>query len=317
MEGIAEAMGFDLLDDRTSAVDPAATPFRPGCSALWCPPRTTDDGHPRLGRNFDFRIDSAFEVAGVDAEGEQPAMLSLPYVLETYPDDGLASVVVAACDLSGCFEGVNEAGLTVAALADDESDTLRPALQLQAGLNEIQLPRFLLDTCADVDEAIEALYTTKQYDTMFTCHYVVADRHGEAFVWERDTHNAEHVVRADAAPLCVTNYLLHRHSSPRSLPDGDPRRPDSLPFTTDFYERARTLDRHAAERPISIGALEAALDDVAMGPDVPGSRTLWRSIFDPEAGSISLEFYLGDAPRGEVRRSSPVTCTLAGAPAVA
>jgi hypothetical protein len=318
MEGIAEAQGIDLLDDRTSAVDLAATPFRPGCSALWCPPAATDDRHPRVGRNFDFRIDSALAVAGLgDVDDGQPPMFSLPYVVETHPNGGMASIVIAGCDLSGCFEGINEAGLTILLLADDESDNLRPAFQLQAGVNEIQLGRFLLDRCRDVEEAIETLYMTKQYDTMFTCHYLVVDRHGEAFVWERDTHNAEHVVRAGASPLCVTNYLLHRHPSPRSLPSSDPRRPDSLPFTTDFYERSRTLDRHAMHTPISVVGLEAALDDVAMGVDVPGARTLWRSIFDPEARSMSVEFYLGDAPDGRVRRSPQVTCSMGRAHAVA
>jgi hypothetical protein len=317
MHGIADALGVELLDDRVNAVDVTATPFRPGCSVLWCGSEATDDGHPRFGRNFDFRTDSAFDVAGVPIEGDQPAMLSRPYVVETHPDTGLASIVIAACELTGCFEGINESGLAVAVLADDESENLRPALQPQAGLDEIRLPRFLLDTCRDADEAIDALYTTKQFDTMFTCHYVVADRHGNAFVWERDTHNAEHVVRADGDTLCVTNYLLHRHPSPRSLPAGDPRRPDSLPFTTDFFERARMLDGHAWSRPISVAALEAALDDVAVGTDVPGARTLWRSVFDPVARSVAVEFYLGDDADGRVRRSPPVSCTLAGAPAVA
>jgi hypothetical protein len=317
MRGIADAMGVELLDDHVSVVDLAATPFRPGCSVLWCGPGATADARPRMGRNFDFRTDSALAVAGGPSHDDQPAMFSQPYVLETHPDAGLASVVIAACDLSGCFEGINEAGLAVAALADDETESLRPAFQLQAGLNEIQLPRFLLDSCRDVDEAIEALYTSKQYDTMFACHYIVADRHGDAFVWERDAHNAEHVVRATGDSLCVTNYLLHRHHSPAELPTSDPRRPDSLPFTTDFYERARTLEHHAAGAPLTEADLEVALDAVSMGTDVPGARTLWRSIFEPGARALSVEFYLGDGPDGAARRSPRFTCTLAGAPAVA
>jgi hypothetical protein len=229
-------------------------------------------------------------------------MMSRPYVIETYPDEGRASIVVTGLDLSGCFEGVNDAGLAVVLFADDESVTLRPAYQAQAGVHELQLPRFLLDTCSTVDEAIEALYGTKQYDNFITCHYLVADARGQAFVWERDTHNVEHVVRADDAPMCVTNYLLHRHESISALP---PDRPD-----TNMYQRARTLDAHAAATPLSADNIDAALNAVRVeGPD-PVARTMWRSLYDLDLRSVTLEFYLGENADGSQRRSRPVRYTL-------
>ena len=186
---------------------------------------------------------SALEVAGLAPDAEQPPMLSRPYVIETYPDDGHAALAVAGLDLSGCFDGVNDAGLAVALFADDESDNLRPTLQVQAGLHELQLPRFLLDTCTTVDEAIEALYGAKQYDNFITCHYLVADSAGDAFVWERDTHNREHVIRAIDTPMCVTNYLLHRHPGVDALPAD---RPDA-----NMYQRAQILDSRTRTGPLS------------------------------------------------------------------
>ena len=44
--------------------------------------------------------------------------------------------------------------------------------------------RMLLDTCATVAQAKEALLMTKQYYYAVPVHYLIADRHGEAFVWE-------------------------------------------------------------------------------------------------------------------------------------
>ena len=310
MEGVADAMGADLLDDRVSVVDIVAVPFRIGCSVLWCPPGRSADGRARLARNFDFRTGSALEVAGVESDVPQPPMFGQPYVIESYPIDGVASVVIVACDFSGCFEGINEAGVAVAVLADDETATLRPAFQPQAGLHESQVPRFILDQCRDVDDAIEALRCAKQYDNMFSCHYVIADRHGNACVWERDTHNAEHVVRAIDAPMCVTNYLLHRHESVTALPDDDPNRRDASPFAANMYERARSLERSAQRPSLSQGELEAALDAVAVPTAVVGARTLWRSIFELEARSMTTEFYLGDRSDGGVRRSDPVTASV-------
>jgi hypothetical protein len=311
MAGIADAMGVDLLDDAVNAMDLPALPFAPGCSVVWCPPGIADDGHPRLARNLDFRTDSAFDVIGLPSEHVQPPMMSEPYVIETHPTDGgLAAVVLVACDFSGCFEGINEAGLAVALLADDESTTLRPALQMQAGVYESQLPRLVLDQCHDIDEAIEVLRCTKQYDNLFSCHLVFADRHGDAFVWERDTHNAEHVVRAGDGPMCVTNYLLHRYASIDGLPDDDPNRSDTLPFTVNMYERARTLDRRtASETQLSTNDLWSAIDEVAVPTDVPGARTLWQTLFDLEDRTMTVRFYLGDDGH-RVQRSDPVTISV-------
>jgi hypothetical protein len=306
MEGIAAAFGIELLDDGETAADLPATPFVAGCSALWCPPSASSDGHPWLGRNFDFLTGSALEMAGLPPDPRQPPMMSRPYVLETYPDDGHASIVVTACDLSGCFDGCNDAGLAVALFADDESTTLRPTHQLQAGVHELQLPRLLLDTCTSVDEAIEACYQTKQYDNFITCHYLVADAHGDAFVWERDTHNTEHVVRAIDAPLCVTNYLLHRHDSIADLPADEPDK--------NHYQRARTLDHHATTPPLSGPDIRTALHDVRVqGPD-PVARTLWCSLYDLDERALTVDFYLGDT-QGSQRRSTPLTYTLALQPA--
>jgi hypothetical protein len=308
MEGIATAFGIELLDDAETAADLPATPFVAGCSALWCPPSTSSDGHPRLGRNFDFLTGSALEAAGLPPQPGQPPMMSRPYILESYPDDGHASIVVSACDLSGCFDGCNDAGLAVALFADDESTTLRPTHQVQAGVNELQLPRFLLDTCTTVEEAIEACYQTKQYDYFITCHYLIADAHGDAFVWERDTHNTEHVVRATDTPLCVTNYLLHRHDSIAALPADEPDK--------NHYQRARTLDRHTATAPLSDHDIRAALDDVRVqGPD-PVARTLWCSLYDLKKRALTVDFYLGEEHESQ-RRSGPLSYTLDLEPAAA
>jgi hypothetical protein len=70
----------------------------------------------------------------------------------------LALGTLAAGGVGGCLDGVNAHGLTVALLADDETMSthpMEPAGQAGVGLNEINVLRMLLDTCADVDEARE------------------------------------------------------------------------------------------------------------------------------------------------------------------
>jgi hypothetical protein len=306
--GHADALGVDPADDRVDHMDLVGLPLGAGCSALWCPPAATRDGHSRIGRNFDFRTGSVMEAfAPPAADGARPAasvhppMMSRPYVIESQPTDGgLRTVVVAACDFTGCFEGINEAGLAVVLLADDESTGLRPSWNVQAGVHELQLPRLLLDRCHDVDEAIVALRLTKQYDQSTICHYLVADSSGRAFVWERDTHNIEHVVRAGTGPLCVTNYLLHRHGSPAELPADDPTRGD-------MYERGRALQTHAERGDLTVSDLDVALAAVSIRGGPPLARTLWHSTYDLDSRTITVDFYLGDDAEGGSRRSAPVT----------
>jgi hypothetical protein len=306
MLGAAEARGVDPAD-AAHMLDLPAMPFSMGCSALWCPPPCTVDGRARIGRNFDFSTGSVLEMVGLDPDPTQPAMVSRPYLIETYPDDGHACLVVTAFDLSGCFEGINDAGLTVVLLADDETPGLRPTGGApQAGVDELQLGRFLLDTCTSVEEAKAALYATKQYDRMVPCHYLIADAHGQAFVWERDTHNAEHVVDAGPVPLCVTNYLLHRYADVAALPaDDDASRSGAVPFHLNKYQRARTLHRHAASAPLSTVGLTTALDEVRADDQIAGGRTLWRTLYDIDARLVEATFYLGDEADGSPRRSAP------------
>ena len=305
MKGIAEVVGPDPTGDEGTAGDLPAVPFTVGCSALWCPPSFATDRHAWIARNFDFVTGSALEVAGLPVDPAQPPMMSRPYVIETYPDEGRASIAVAACDLSGCFDGCNEAGLAIVVFADDESRNLRPAHRLQVGVHELQLPRFVLDTCSCVDEAIEALYGAKQYDNFITCHYLIADADGDAFVWERDTHNAEHIVRSGDGPMCITNYLLHRHESIAALPEDEP--------TSNMYARARILDQRAANTPLSATDLRAALAAVSVQGPNPVARTLWCSQYDLDQRSLTIDFYLGEGPDGEQRRSTPLSYALESA----
>jgi hypothetical protein len=314
MLGAAEVTG---LDPTTGAgvLDLPAVPFAMGCSALWCPRSTGVEGRSLIGRNFDFSTGSVLEMVGLDPDPGQPAMLSRPYVIETYPDDGHAGVVVSGFDLGSCFEGINDAGLVVVLLADDETPGLRPTGgSPQAGLDELQVARFLLDTCTTVSEAKGALYEAKQYDRMIPCHYLVADAHGNAFVWERDTHNIEHVVDADpgAGAFCVTNYLLHRYAELTALPhDDEATRTGAVPFHLNKYERARTLYGRAAKHTtLSAHDIVDMLHDVQADARVPNGRTLWRTLYDVDARSMQATFYLGDEADGSIRRSEPHTFRL-------
>ncbi|MER5324171.1 C45 family peptidase [Streptosporangium roseum] len=306
LAGVAAAFGIDPGDDRFRLDDIPALPAGSACSAVWCPPAHATDGRGRIARNYDFFTLSAPDLmaslTGAQPMGTGVPMAARPCVITTIPDDGPASTVLTMSDLDGCTEGINESGLTVVLLLGDVAATEPPSGPPvpQAGLNVTQLPRFLLDTCQNVEQAKRALLGAKQYSEGAPCHYLIADASGQSFVWERGAQDSEHIIEAAAGPLCATNHPLHRHPDVTRLPEDTPES-----FHT--YERARTLAKRTAG-PLSADGLRQALDAVSM-PAVPEEpwRTLWRSVFDPARRTMNVRFHLGDGPHGTARHSPEIS----------
>lgn len=238
---------------------------------------------------------------------DEPGALPLtarPSVLELHLTGGLASLSVTFLDLLGAMDGVNEAGLSVALLADDESPTPEPSIRSQVGLSEQQGVRYLLETCRTVDEARDALRWAKQCYQFIPCHFLVRDRTGRAFVWERSRgHNIEHVVEMTGNVLACTNHLLHRWADGRTLPTGG----DAL-----TYDRYRTvLGRTAQDGPVGADGIRGHLDAVRARHPMPVVRTIWQTIYDATEPSVEVVVHVRDEGPGTVL-SEPVRIALDG-----
>lgn len=278
IDGIADVFGADPQEMTLDIL--YGVPM--GCSALWVPPSAAGDGHGRIGRNYDFFTMTTSEIMGGEPlPGELP-MAARPYVITSRPDDGLASTVITMSDLDGCMDGVNEAGLAVALLIADVENVEPPQeTGPQVGVNSLQLPRFLLDTCESVAQAKRALLGAEQYDHGMPLHYIVADAHGDAFVWE-----SGRVFEVGDAPLCVTNHLLGSHPDPMDLPQ-------DTEMTMDTYGRLRSLYERSKGATMSADDIRNALKAVAAGQDKHW-RTTWSTLFDTRDRTLSTRFYLGD-----------------------
>jgi acyl-CoA:6-aminopenicillanic acid acyl transferase len=280
----------------------------PGCSVVFYPPASTESGHAILSRNYDFSTATYSELLGRKPAPGEKAMDADTYVIETTPDRGYPSLYLCAYDLlGGCIDGMNSKGLTVALLADDESAAkgrVEPNRGAAVGLDEIEIGRFLLDTCATVDEAKAALLSTKQYYAFTLCHYLIGDRSGRSFVWEHSpSFNVEHVVDGVGKPQIVTNHPLHRYHSSAELPHEDAH-PESS------YTRYRALEAKiaAASGKLSLDAIKSANACVSAaglpGPGGKPGRTLWHALYDATDGSLAVDFYLGESPSGGAPRRS-------------
>jgi hypothetical protein len=309
MQGVADAYAIDPNDDRFELSFLFYYWSVPGCSNVFYPPDRTANGHALLSRNYDFSTGTAFELMGQATPPGAPMATARPFLVETRSEHGYACLCTTSYELlGGCVDGVNEHGLAVALLATPEvlrgQGTYRPSRSNGVGLSELHVPRFLLETCTTADEARRVLAEAPQFYITVPCHYLIADRHGDAFVWAHAAR-PERPIRIDRTPgqpLAITNHLpghLIADVPPRdesvarlaklcAAVDAAGPRPDS------------TTMRHVAE---GVAARQAAGHGqyIAQKP----ARTLWHAFYDLEDLAVSIDFYLADEPDGSIRRSTP------------
>lgn len=324
MRGVAGAFGGKLDDDSqnfTGLHYPNFIGASSGCSVMYFPPSVTSTKKGIISRDYDFTTGTFRGTKPKD--GELPCT-SRPYILEMYPERGYASIALCSYDLlSGVLDGMNSEGLTVALLADDELASkfkMEPSGFDTAGLGALQMQRMLLDTCANVNEAKEALLSTKQYYEAIPVHYIVADRHGNAFVWEYShAHNKEYIIENPGKPLVTTNFSLHRY-----LDNKKPPSPEAVKKVCPRY--CKLCDKLAGNsEKLTLDFIKEThklVDAVGNPPKTTQralGRTLWHTIYVPEDGTMQVSFYLRDEPnpddpaRPRIVRSDYLNFTLKNA----
>ena len=311
-EGVAEVFGIDADSDHV-AVDWLSTYDVPaGCSVVFYPGQGTKNGHGLLSRNFDFPTASFSQIVGFHPlPGERP-LASDPWVVELHPDGGYASIVIGIMDVMGGMDGINEAGLVVALLADNETPEPEPTGAPRVGLSEQQVVRYLLDTCATAEEAKQALLLAKHYYFFTPCHFMIADRSGAAFVWEHSPRrNREVIVESDprtAGRLVCTNHLLHRWPDPTELPD-DRGAAGTAALT---YGRWRALaELSSSGALVDPQEIREQFEAVRFTAPVQQARTFWHALYDVDDASVEFSFYLHDRD-GESLYTPPTRIGLAG-----
>jgi len=323
VRGVYSAFGLDPLDERydlTGLWYNLDVPLPPmGCSVVYYPPSRTASGFGYLSRNYDFSTGSMADVMQMpvpsQVKEQLPRVMGEPYIMEWYPEDGgYASIAIHAFDtLSGTLDGMNSAGLVVSIMADEEAIAelgskleVHPGTPGAVGLHELQVMRFVLDTCATADEAKQALLTIKQYYAFVPCHYIVADKSGSSFIYENSTgRNVQHIIDSEGQPQIVTNFQIHKHQTLDQMPVG------AMTMETNaFWRYLRLADRISEQEdlftPDDLKANNACVNIMRLFEELGAdptfgsiaanvqARTLWHSLYDQGAGSVEFSFYLGE-----------------------
>jgi Acyl-coenzyme A:6-aminopenicillanic acid acyl-transferase len=294
MRGVAAAYGKSIDDDAWDFAALTFTELRAGCSIAYLPPSSTANGKSVVSRDYDFTT-GAISFKFLPHGTLHPT--ARPYLLELHPDKGYASLAMVAYDLlSGVLDGINSEGLTVTLAQDNDLvEVMEPTRTPGVGLGELQTLRLLLDTCANVEEAKQALMETKQYYQFVPVHYLIADRHGKAFVWEYSaSHNKEYVVESPGQPLVMTNFTLHTR-----LEDGKPPSPEKARPVCKRYAYLREKLATANLDDKTIRGFHQNVDaQMSQAADTtrPPMRTFWHAFYYPEDRRVRLSYYLGEEP---------------------
>jgi hypothetical protein len=295
MRGVAAAYGKSIDDDDWDFSALGFIDLKAGCSIAHLPPSSTANGKSVVSRDYDFTT------GDLSYRPLTPGKLhptARPYLLELHPDRGYASIAMVAYDfLSGVLDGINSEGLTVTLALDATiyDNGMEPTKAPAVGLGELQTLRLLLDTCANVEEAKQTLMATKQYYQYVPVHYLIADRNGNAFVWEYSkVHNKEYIIESPGEPLVMTNFTLHEQ-----LEDGKPPSPEKArPVCKRYaYLREKLATANLDDKVIRdfhkvCDAQASQLVDSTRAPE----RTFWHAFYYPEDRRVRVSYYLGEEP---------------------
>jgi len=318
MVGVGDAFGLSM-DEPTH--DLATLWFDvqlPGCSAAYVPASRMEGGHAHVVRNMDLGVDLTGDV-------EHPSSSRI-LALTMVPDEGYASTSAIVFDLLGAMDGINEKGLVVICnshgdyrLVGDFQPTpayrYEPVSHPEPGLNELQVVRYVLDMCADVDEAQEALLSLRTYYGFTPCLYLIADARGRSVVLEKSpAGNRIVLTEREGEPRVLTNFAPSRFENDSELPEEDGHKQGFM--YTRYRIVQRGIERTASLSPSCLAeiAREASFD-VLCAPktenDVHPDRTVYTAIYDIEARSMLVSCYLGESEAG-TRHSEPATFVLGG-----
>lgn len=299
-KGVLDAYG---LKDNDPSVDPTALMYSLGdigCSMLYFPGSTTENGHPMAIRNMDFACGSVSQLMGMPHQPGEPDIFGEIYVITSVPDEGYACLYLSSVDmLNGVWDGINEHGLTVYGLVDHgvPQNSMKAAGNMVIGLNPPQTMRLVLETCRNCEEAKEVLLTNKIFDVIKGIHYLVGDAQGNSFIFEvNKTDEQAHIQDGKGSPQIMTNNTIWDMPALDEFPKTFTDPYDSLNRYQILTQAINSQTGKYSES-FMISATESVFPrktSADLGGSAMTLRPLWQVIYDMSELSMKVRFWLKD-----------------------
>jgi len=310
--GIKKAYAIDPANTSVDASAPLFPSLAPRCSAIYFPPNLTKSSHAISGRNADWgyspTTDDPVNTSKNSLETFSANAARRGFVLEIYPDAGYATLVFGAIDLiSGAQDGLNEKGLVIQTLADDDDENINnPRASFaggdMTGVSYNQAVRIVLEHCATVDEAKQKLSSLQiTMPALIGFHSLIYDTSGKATVFEIDNTTNKAVFTDyfnEAVPF--TNYAVHRYPDVTKLV---PRYPnESYDDTVRRMKLHNFIANHTGlysseDAWTAMKIVEANIDHYTDGY-IPGQaeRPVWVVVTDAHEKTMVVKYFLKDGP---------------------
>jgi len=322
MKGVAVAFG---ISPDNGTFDTAVLPYDTdlhACSMVYFPPTTTESGHAYSVKSQDFfRVPLGAFLNKTDNMSAN-RLFSRLILMEIYPDEGYATLVVAAHDLNTVLDGLNSEGLGIDLLQDP---SLEPVFNTSfaggrnSGILALEMGRLVLETCRTVDEAKIAFLANKEYMSISGVHFMVYDSTGRSTVveWNLDDGNLYFTDGNISQPSIMTNHPMFKYS--KVAPKDLPMEPSIIPYNHpyDTFNRYRTLYNITSSHQGKFS--EEDIADVIFNVSVNSileyqgavkplpMTTLYDTLIDLTDRSMKLKCFLKAGPvNREMNRSSMV-----------
>jgi len=298
--GVLDAYG---LKDNDPSVDPTALMYslgNIGCSMIYFPGSTTENGHAMAIRNMDFECGSISQLMGMPRQSGELDIFGEIYVVISRPNEGYSYLYLSSMDmLSGVLDGMNEHGLTIYGLVDHgvPQNRIKAAGNMVIGLNPLQTMCLVLETCRNCEEAKQVLLTNKIFDVIKGMHYLVGDAQGNSFIFEvNKTDEQAYIQDGKGRPQIMTNSTIW------NMPPLD-QFPQTFTDPYDSLNRYRILTQAINSQAVKysesfmVSAAESVFPRKSSG-DLGGPamtlRPLWQVIYDMSELSMKVRFWLKD-----------------------
>jgi len=301
MKGVAASYGRSVHEyDVDMTILPYNVNVPPACSAVFYPASSSATGRSFVVRNMDFGFVTVSELLGLQPAPGEKAIFAEPYIVEVYPDEGYNSLYLSIGDLlAGTTGGINSEGLAVLWLVDHEvqANDVRAAGDQIIGNNQYQMARQLLDTCATVEEAKEGILRGKIYDIGKGAHYLIADRYGNSFIYERNPKDLRsHISDNGGQPQIMTNHPIWEYMDVSEFPTHFEDPYDSMNRYRILYN---TLRDHQGKYDVdfAVKANEMVFPrgtNATLGGPSMTLRPNWQVVLDLDERSMQVRFYLHD-----------------------